>query len=110
MNVNTISELDIDGRPDDWNRMEFEVVDPQRTMTQVIRERIDAAHHAYELEREGRERRIIEADCPLCGLAWPTAELPTHVGSFRCSQLLVDKAVEAVIIPKEWPAAEEVQS
>ena len=39
----------------------------------------------------------MEADCPLCRMALPTHELPTHVGGFYCSSLLVDQVVMSVI-------------
>jgi hypothetical protein len=76
-----ITELDITGRPDDWNRMEFAVPDPQRTMTQVIQNLIS---DAYEGEQDdGRERGVVEADCPLCGNAWPVENSP-HTSEASC--------------------------
>ena len=51
----TLTQQDIDGRPDDWNRMEFEACDPKRTMTEVLRNLVDEAWNTgYRTRRSGR--------------------------------------------------------
>jgi hypothetical protein len=79
----------------DWNRAEYEVDEPKRTMSSIIRELLDEAD-AREDARLDQGKPMPNGAliyCPFCETDFHRCDFLAHVGSFECGQTLIDRKV-----------------
>jgi hypothetical protein len=79
----------------DWNRAEYEVAEPKRTMSSIIRELLDEADAREDVRRGDGQATPPGAliYCPICETDFHRCDFLARVGSFECGQMLIDRKV-----------------